>query len=662
MESKMNVRYSPDPFLNEKFFSLPVLEEVKEEEDGNQFSLPESEILMSAYLESQKFEDFRKEVRNCLEKLIEWVDEAWKGADEHALKESLVDAVNNFFDTHFLEKKNIGKSHYALYVEGIPTLSKIIKLLKGDVRTLEAKKNIVCHFIEGLAVCSGGSHTHIMDAHEQLSTETSFQLMTIRKEIARKVALEIINGDPELVQIPGNEIHYVNAVLNYFSESLGISKVNDFYCDGLEHNPVLGTIIDQFRDSAWGTLTLNNVLNILIRDLDISNLILENGSMLSQEKLMNKLNSYGCDKSFRMADLFSQNEDKYILKKEEELEFYIKLTLLNRLSGEGYISLDDPEDQHRIITIHDIKVSFFCNNIRKLSHVQYKEEGELKKESLISFLAKPGKENWYTELYYFCMEEHRDDLIELARPFPSILQNLSHAAVQNGDVDCIKKLSEIGIALNTQNTQGDTIAHIAAYFGYAGFMRVLEGINKNLLCERNAKGRTPLHIAAAKGQLEIVQILILSDAPLNARDNEGNTPLHLASYFGHEEIVSDLVKAGSNLNGKNLKGQTSVHLAVYKKNPQDNLVAMIRRLRELGAHLDEPDKHGRTPQDIAKLRGHLEVTRELECEDNQRKRKNSSSPSRLLYAPCVQNNSGSEEKEEAQAKAIHSAARIRHRR
>ncbi|MCE3237340.1 MAG: hypothetical protein K0R24_321 [Gammaproteobacteria bacterium] len=651
----MNVRYEPDPFLNEKFFSLPALEEVKEE-DRHPFSLPESAEVMSAYLESEKFEDFKKEVTDCLEKLMAWVDEAWNEVSEDDLKESLLETINNFFDTHFLQKKNIGKSHYALYVEGVPTLSKIIKLLKSDARTLEAKKNIVCHFIEGLAVCSGGSHTHIMDAHEQLSADVSFQLMTIRKEITRKVALEIINREPALAETPGNEIHYVNMILNYFAESLGISKVNDFYCNGLEHNPDLRPALAQFRESICGTLTLNNVLNILIRDLDISHLILENGSLPSQEKLANKLNLYGCDKSFRMADLFNQNEkDEYSLKPQEELEFYIKLTLLNRLEREGYVSLDNPQDHHRMMTIHDIKVFFFCNNIRQLSHVQYKEEGDLKKESFTSFLAKQGKEDWYRELYYFCIEEHHADLIELARPFPSLLQNLAYLAAQSGDVDCIKRLAKIGTVLDIPNGKGDTIAHLAAYFEHRGFMRALEEINKDLLCLRNAKGRTPLHIAVAKGSWQIVQILILAGIPLDAQDNEGNTPLHLASYFNHTEIAVHLGKAGSHLNGKNRKGQTPAHLASIRNNP-----SVIRQLKELGANLNETDNQGRTPQDIAKLRGYLEISLELQDRDNQRKRRSSCSPSRLLPAPRVQNNNESEEKEEAQTNGTpRSSTRVR---
>ncbi len=653
----MNVRGALDSLLSDKFFGSP---KKSKEEVENKFSLPESKDTIQEYLESEKFEDFKKEAIECLEKLIEWVDEAWNEAEESDLKDSLVQTLNNFLDTHFLKRENIGKSHYALYVEGVPTIPKILNLLKINALTLEAKKNIISHFIQGLEVCSGGSHTHIMDAHEQLSADIPFQLRAIRKEIARKVVLDFINQDPELSQIPGNEIHYVNAVLNYLSQALMITKVNDFFCEGMEDNPILNPVFENFRGRIIEMLTLNNVINILYRNLDISNLILENGSMPSQKKLINKLNLYGYDMSFHLADLFNQDEDHgYTLKKEGELEFYIKLTLLNRLKREGYISLDHFEHYHTTLTINDIKIFLFSSNIRELSHVQYEEEGEQKKEPLTSFLAKQRKEKWFSELYYFCPHKHRADLLHLAQPFPCTLQKLTHEAVQNGDVDCIKKLAKIGIALDTRNTQGDTIAHIAAYFGHANFILALEKINKDLLRERNAKGRTPLHIAAAKGYLEIVQILILSGAPLDAQDNEGNTLLHLVSYFGHEKIAANLEKAGSNLNGKNLKGQTPLHIAVFRNNLQ-----MVRLLIELGANLNEPDNQGRTPQDIAKLRGYVEVILELHGRDNQRKRRNSGSPSRLLAAPRVQNNRVSEEeKEEAEANTTSpSSTRVQHRK
>ena len=54
---------------------------------------------------------------------------------------------------------------------------------------------------------------------------------------------------------------------------------------------------------------------------------------------------------------------------------------------------------------------------------------------------------------------------------------------------------------------------------------------------------TALHYASQGGYLEIVQILDLAGAELNAKDNEGATPLHLADQGEYSSIVSHLIDA-----------------------------------------------------------------------------------------------------------------------
>lgn len=55
-------------------------------------------------------------------------------------------------------------------------------------------------------------------------------------------------------------------------------------------------------------------------------------------------------------------------------------------------------------------------------------------------------------------------------------------------------------------------------------------------CRRNARGETPLHVAAAKGALERVRSLVEAGADVNAVDNAGWTPLHEAVIRGHVEV------------------------------------------------------------------------------------------------------------------------------
>lgn len=73
---------------------------------------------------------------------------------------------------------------------------------------------------------------------------------------------------------------------------------------------------------------------------------------------------------------------------------------------------------------------------------------------------------------------------------------------------------------------------------------IREGVDVNHLCEEV----TPLTLAAAGGQLEIVRVLLEAGADVNLRDDDEEfTPLIGAAYDGHIEIVEVLLDAGANV-------------------------------------------------------------------------------------------------------------------
>ena len=65
----------------------------------------------------------------------------------------------------------------------------------------------------------------------------------------------------------------------------------------------------------------------------------------------------------------------------------------------------------------------------------------------------------------------------------------------------------------------------------------------------NAEGKTPLHLAAGGGHLELVQELLTLGATLNAVDDDDDTPLTEAAEGDHAEIFNLLVAAGGKHAG-----------------------------------------------------------------------------------------------------------------
>ncbi|XP_069753251.1 protein phosphatase 1 regulatory subunit 12A-like isoform X2 [Narcine bancroftii] len=74
-------------------------------------------------------------------------------------------------------------------------------------------------------------------------------------------------------------------------------------------------------------------------------------------------------------------------------------------------------------------------------------------------------------------------------------------------------------------------------------------------------GASALHVAAAKGYLEVMKLLIQAGFDVNSRDNDGWTPLHAASHWGKEEVCRLLVENLCNMDAVNKVGQTAFDVA-----------------------------------------------------------------------------------------------------
>ena len=92
-------------------------------------------------------------------------------------------------------------------------------------------------------------------------------------------------------------------------------------------------------------------------------------------------------------------------------------------------------------------------------------------------------------------------------------------------------------------------------------------------------GRTPLHQAAAKGDLEIIECLIKFGADVNAKTISGETPLMKAIAFYQTNAAHFLLRFGADPEMKNeVTGKNCLNQAYESKN--SDLIPIVEKFSE----------------------------------------------------------------------------------
>jgi ankyrin repeat protein len=89
-------------------------------------------------------------------------------------------------------------------------------------------------------------------------------------------------------------------------------------------------------------------------------------------------------------------------------------------------------------------------------------------------------------------------------------------------------------------------------------------------------------------------------------DDYRNTPLILAAYKGHVEVVRVLLEGGANVEGTNKYQWTTLHRAAYKGH-----LDVCHLLLDWGAKVDPVDWVKETPLHFAACYGYLSVVKLL---------------------------------------------------
>ena len=111
--------------------------------------------------------------------------------------------------------------------------------------------------------------------------------------------------------------------------------------------------------------------------------------------------------------------------------------------------------------------------------------------------------------------------------------------------------------------------------------------------------RTPLHVAATYGQLQVAAFLLDSGADTDAREEDGETPLHYAAWRSRLDVGRLLIERGADIEIRNNWGRTP--LLIVARETGD--VGMAGVLLQAGAEVNLRDEGGESPLDLAAWRG-----------------------------------------------------------
>ncbi|XP_038657749.1 NF-kappa-B inhibitor zeta [Scyliorhinus canicula] len=196
--------------------------------------------------------------------------------------------------------------------------------------------------------------------------------------------------------------------------------------------------------------------------------------------------------------------------------------------------------------------------------------------------------------------------------------------------------------LISKDSDGDTLLHIAVAQGRRALAYVLgkKMAAINMMDVKEHNGQSALQVAVAANQHLIVQDLVSLGAQMNTSDRWGRTPLHVVAEKGFVQVLVAIEKGMAlsyqhlNLEATNFDGMTALHCAVHAQNrvlhelqnkicrqppsvedqelavKSKSLLETIKTLLHMGASIETLDrKSGRTPLHLAAEEANVDILR-----------------------------------------------------
>ncbi len=312
-------------------------------------------------------------------------------------------------------------------------------------------------------------------------------------------------------------------------------------------------------------------------DIKMFNLLLEHGALANIENKEDKT-------ALKLLEEFQRNQGKLIEDEQQKL-----ITAKQKFESEGISSVQE-ETALIALTERKKELSLQKITIESLYHKSSRIDYQLSTSDPISALFKAVQ------------EDNLDDVKRLLDKgtTPNIKDgngiNLLHKAIYNGNFEIAELLMDKGAMISEKNEMNDTALHVAVRENQTEIVaKILEKVvKKRYSLLKNNAGITPFDLAKDSKNLKMLGLLMphfIDDIKNTNRTSFSNYDKNTVASC--EKILNDEAMKEVFLNFKDENGQTIVHIANAK-----NLTDLINLFDKKCPDFNAQDKNGKTPKDL----------------------------------------------------------------
>jgi hypothetical protein len=188
--------------------------------------------------------------------------------------------------------------------------------------------------------------------------------------------------------------------------------------------------------------------------------------------------------------------------------------------------------------------------------------------------------------------------------FPHYSQDLATEYNKTYNIpDLIKEhlitCAEQNIILSTHEIV-DTVGFLMEKYDSQNIKKATDRLNQLHVTGLGLISKKALCIAAEKGHVEIVEILLDSGVDMETKNDTEEPILHLASKNGHTNVVELLCRRGAEMLARNSVGCTALHVLCMSDTLSQETQSSIAKYLVYNAPeiIDSPSKTGKMPLDL----------------------------------------------------------------